>query len=164
MFPYRAALRDGVTQRRHCAAHNDMFVKKADGRIGTSTNRSGGIQGGNIPGGAIGGMPGGALPSGGRRHAPHSGRTPSYHPRQKVLLQPEHFSLTVAQAESAETAAVMPTAAEAAPELTLSTWLAIASAAAAGIPGGANENVPNGNGDLVVDWGASRWGIAEGAH
>ena len=124
----------------------------------------GGIQGGNIPGGAIGGMPGGALPSGGRRHAPHSGRTPSYHPRQKVLLQPEHFSLTVAQAESAETAAEMPTAAEAAPELTLSTWLAIASATASGIPGGANENVPNGNGDLVVDWGASRWGIAGGAH
>ena len=49
MFPCRAALRDGATRRRHCAAHNDMFVKKADGRIGTSTNRSGGIQGGRVP-------------------------------------------------------------------------------------------------------------------
>ena len=76
-------------------------------------------------------------------------------------MQPEHFSLTAAQAESAETAAVMPTAAEAAPELTLLTWLAIASAAAVGtpaggMPGGANKYVPYGNGDLVVDWGASR--------
>jgi len=26
--------------------HNDPFIRKADGRLGTATNRSGGIQGG----------------------------------------------------------------------------------------------------------------------
>lgn len=26
--------------------HNDAFVRKADGRLGTKTNRSGGVQGG----------------------------------------------------------------------------------------------------------------------
>ena len=49
---FRAALRCEMVRRdarRHCAAHNDMFVKKADGKIGTSTNRSGGIQGGRVP-------------------------------------------------------------------------------------------------------------------
>ena len=32
--------------RMRGSAHNDRFVKKADGMIGTATNNSGGIQGG----------------------------------------------------------------------------------------------------------------------